>query len=92
MEGNGGEHNLERAIAALERAGARLECPSCGNRDWFRNPDPVVLKETRRVEVDDVGVPVGGELFGGIAAYALICSRCGFMRLHSTHVLLGGAT
>ena len=89
MEGNGGPHHLQRAMAALERAGAKLECPSCGNVDWFRNTDPVVLKETRPVEVDDVGTPVAGELFGGIAAYTLICRRCGFMRLHSIRHLHG---
>jgi hypothetical protein len=60
-----------------------------GHDQWARNPNPLVLKETKPVEVDEVGVPVGGELFGGIPAYALICKRCGFMRLHAVKVLLG---
>lgn len=49
MEGNGGEHNLQRAQAALDRAGAKLECPSCGQTLWSRNPNPVVLKKTEPI-------------------------------------------
>jgi hypothetical protein len=87
MEGNGGAHHLQRVMAALERARAKLECPSCDQRDWSRNPNPVVLKETRPVQTDDVGTPVAGELFGGIPAYVLICRNCGFIRLHSVKAL-----
>jgi len=89
MEGNGGQHHLQRVAKALDAAGASYECPSCGQTEWDRNPDPVVLKETRAIEVDQVGVPVAGELVGGIPAYALICRNCGFMRLHSVSALLG---
>jgi hypothetical protein len=88
MEGNGGEHNLQRAAAALERAGARLDCPFCGNTVWSRIPNPVVLKEARPV-VDEVGVPVAGDLVTGFSSYALICRNCGFVRLHAVRVLLG---
>lgn len=90
MEGNGGEHHLQRVAAALESVGASLECPSCGHSQWARVPKPLVLKETQAVNVDEAGVPVGGELVGGVPAYALICKRCGFMRLHSVKYLLGG--
>jgi hypothetical protein len=65
MQGNGGEHNLQRAAAALDAAGAKPECPSCGHDRWSRNPAPVVLKETRPIEVDESGTPIAGELFGG---------------------------
>jgi hypothetical protein len=86
---NGGEHHLERMARALDAAGASYECPSCGHDQWARNTNPVVLKETRPVEVNEVGVPVAGELVGGIPAFALVCRRCGFMRLHSVQALLG---
>jgi len=89
MATNGGEHHLERVAEALNEAGASYQCPSCGHDQWARNPNPVVLTETRPVEIDEMGSPAAGELFGGISAYALICRRCGFMRLHSTKALLG---
>jgi hypothetical protein len=81
MEGNGGQHNLQRAMAALERAGATLECPSCGGIDWSRNPDPVVLPIS----------PAVGEAsrIEGIPTYAMICDRCGFVRMHAVKALLG---
>jgi hypothetical protein len=81
MEGNGGQRNLQRAMAALERAGARLECPSCGHTYWSREPDPVVLAIS----------PAEGELSHrlGIPTYALICNGCGFVRLHAVKVLFG---
>jgi len=83
MEGNGGEHNLQRVMAALEAAGAALECPSCGHTYWFRNPEPVVLAIS----------PAQGEMTtrGGIPTYAMICDGCGFVRLHAVKALLGDA-
>jgi hypothetical protein len=83
MEGNGGQHNLQRVAAALERAGARLDCPSCGGTAWARYPDVVFLPESR----------VEGEIsaWAGIPTYVLICYRCGFVRLHSIKVLLDQA-
>ena len=90
MGGNGGEHHLQRVANALESSGASLKCSSCGHDQWARVPKPLVLKETESVSVDEVGVPIGGELVGGVPAYALICKRCGYMRLHSVKYLLGG--
>jgi hypothetical protein len=88
MEGNGGQFNLDRAKAALERAGAKRECPSCGHIEWYRNPDPVIVEEARPTVVDESGIPTAGELGAGIPAYALSCKRCGFMRLHNLKYLL----
>lgn len=78
MEGNGGQHNLERVAAALEAAGASLQCPSCGRFDWSRDPDPVVLPSARPE----------GNLVPAIPAFILICDNCGFVRLHSLKALL----
>ena len=79
MEGNGGEHNLKRIQLALEAAGAKLECPSCGKVDWDRDPDPVVLPIAK----------TEGKLIPAIPAYMLACRNCGFVRLHSVAKLLG---
>jgi hypothetical protein len=80
MEGNGGQHNPQQALAALARAGAALECPSCGGTVWAREPNPVVVPIS----------PAPGEVSGaeGIPTYALICVRCGFVRLHALKALL----
>jgi predicted RNA-binding Zn-ribbon protein involved in translation (DUF1610 family) len=79
MATNGGEYNIERAMAALEQAGAKLDCPSCGGQDWSRNPDPVALPTM---------VP-DGNLLPAAPAYMLVCTKCGFVRLHSTKTLHG---
>jgi hypothetical protein len=82
MEGNGGQHNLRRIQNALETAGAKLACPSCDHVDWSRDPDPVVLPIPQ----------AGGKLIPAVPAYMLMCRNCGFIRLHSTKVLLEHST
>jgi predicted RNA-binding Zn-ribbon protein involved in translation (DUF1610 family) len=82
MEGNGGHHNLQRAAAALDRAGVAYLCQACGQSDqWAREPDPVVLPIS----------PAPGEVsrVEGIPTFAFICERCGFVRLHAIGALLG---
>lgn len=80
MGTNGGKYNLERAAAALDRAGVSPECSACGHDQWFRDPDPVVLPVS----------PVPGEVsrIEGMPAFAFSCARCGFVRLHSVGALL----
>jgi transcription elongation factor Elf1 len=68
------EHELRRALQAK---GAKLDCPSCGHSDWKIPPGALaVIKVTIIVEKTmDVGL--------------MICSNCGFVRLHSLAALVG---
>lgn len=68
------DQELQRLGEAVDRAGARLDCPSCGHEKWVFLEGPVKLPTV-------AGVPEGFE------ALPLTCERCGFIRLHAASVL-----
>jgi len=76
---------LRRAVTSPERLreilnsrGVRLECPSCGHREWAPLDRNVVLPSS--------GMQPGLEAEGP-ECLAIACKRCGFVRLHSAQVL-----
>lgn len=65
----------------LEAAGAKDACLTCGSPDLIIDPsaESALLAMNDGVVAFDRAIPV----------VALICTRCGFTRLHSTPHLLG---
>lgn len=70
----------------LEALGARLDCPCCGTTSWN-----LFIEEPENLENQRVMEFALRRLAGGIsvALAALVCGRCGFVRLHSVDHLIG---
>jgi C4-type Zn-finger protein len=68
------DRDLQRLGEAVDKAGARLECPSCGHKEWAFLERPVEL-------------PAAGGVPEGFQALPLTCKRCGFIRLHAASIL-----
>lgn len=69
-----------RFLEHLEAKGAKLACPCCSCTSWeMLIEDPLDLQDQRIMEFSL------RRLAGGIAVavVALVCSDCGFVRLHS---------
>ena len=66
--------DLDKLGEAVNKSGARLDCPSCGNKTWLPHERPVVLPASDK----------GSE---GFVTLSLVCDRCGFVRLHAAAVL-----
>lgn len=70
----------QRIIDALDKAGARLPCPRCGNNNftlldgYFNQP---------------VQTELGGLVLGGpsVPSVVVVCSRCGFLSQHALGAL-----
>jgi hypothetical protein len=79
MSGDGSEHEPDQVGAALERAGAKLQCPSCKGVKWSKDANPVILPVSER----------RGEMStrAGFPVHALICVKCGYVRLHAVRIL-----
>lgn len=69
-----------KIIAALEKAGAKLPCPRCGNQSftlldgYFNQP---------------VQAQLGGLVLGGpsVPSTVVVCTRCGYLAQHALGVL-----
>jgi len=74
-------NDLERIQTNLNAAGVEVACPMCGSSDVTIDPNL------------PAGIPalVGDELRldRAIRAISIVCTRCGFIRLHKSSVLLG---
>lgn len=67
---------------ALDRKRAKRRCLSCGQEDWAALETTSILQAMGEDQVVRPGV--------GIEVAAVVCTRCGFIRMHSTHHLFGG--
>jgi hypothetical protein len=68
------DRDLQRLGEAVDKAGARLDCPSCGHKEWAFLEGPIEL-------------PAAGGRPKGFQALPLTCKRCGFIRLHAASIL-----
>jgi hypothetical protein len=79
---------LDRVRQALWERQVFLTCPSCGKEEWKGG-----FGELGNLRVMLPGVTGHGDVLatpeqiGGLATYPLICSNCGFVRLHALAVL-----
>jgi predicted RNA-binding Zn-ribbon protein involved in translation (DUF1610 family) len=77
----------EKIWTILNERGASIVCPFCGSEEWLAFGE---LKNLRVVL--PAAIPTG-ELVkvtsetGGFGVIPFACSNCGFVRLHSAHVL-----
>lgn len=72
----GREPAVERLMDAVQKAGVRTTCPSCGEESPVWQPFDCLI-----------AIPAahaGGE---GYAALGMYCTRCGFLRLHTAQGL-----
>ena len=75
-----------------ERAGGKVSCPICGNRDWVEWDDSVVTltvssqlfwQQAQNNRADDP--EVRDDDYGSVPAIGAFCERCGFIRLHAVN-------
>jgi hypothetical protein len=68
----------------LSNAGCRPDCPICGCEEWMSltQDEELVLTEVATRRPDRPAITDTS-----LAAYLVICSGCGFVRLHATNVL-----
>ena len=73
--------DLERIQAKLNDAGVKVVCPACGSTGHTIDPD------------HPVGLPAlaGNEmrLDRALRAITVVCTNCGFVRLHKSSYLMG---
>jgi hypothetical protein len=70
------DEEKQQIIAALERAGARLPCPRCGNNNF-------TLLEgyfNQTVQTRLPGIVLGGP---SVPSVVVVCTRCGFLSQHA---------
>ena len=60
----------------LASRGASKACPVCGREDWDGWDQRAALPRT-----------LDGQDYTAVEVVPLLCRNCGFMRLHSAHVL-----
>lgn len=73
--------DLERIQANLNAAGVKVACPMCGSPD--HTIDPVRPAGLPALEGDEL------VLDRAIRAVTVICTNCGFIRLHKSSYLMG---
>jgi hypothetical protein len=74
--------DVRRLADALERKRAKDRCHACGEKQWIALETTSILNAMDENQVVHPGV--------GVEVAAVICSRCGLVRLHSTHHLFAG--
>ena len=74
------EEEKNRIIQALERAGAVLPCPRCGNQAFSL----VGGYFNQFVQPKLAGIIIGGP---SVPSIAVICNRCGFIAQHAMGTL-----
>ncbi len=75
-----------------ERAGGKINCPICGNRDWVEWDDSVVTLivssqahwQHSQDDNADEREPRDDD-YGSVPAIGAFCERCGFIRLHAVN-------
>jgi len=86
-------HDYRRAIAALDAKGAAGACPICKNNSWAPPGELgnlVVGLQLLTPGPDHVALGDEQGHSGGIVCYALVCDRCGYVRLHDADTLESG--
>jgi hypothetical protein len=75
-----------------ERAGGKISCPICGNRDWVEWDDSVVTlmvssqRYWQQSQDESADEPeVRDDDSGSVPAIGAFCERCGFIRLHAVN-------
>jgi hypothetical protein len=71
--------DVRKLADALDRKRAKQRCLACGESEWIALETTSILNAMDEQQVVRPGI--------GIEVAAVICSRCGFVRLHSTHHL-----
>jgi hypothetical protein len=74
--------DVRRLADALDRKRAKQKCHACGESEWIALETTSILSAMDEQQVVRPGI--------GVEVAAVICSRCGFVRLHSTHHLFAG--
>ncbi|MFW6776052.1 hypothetical protein ACOACO_17345 [Nocardioides sp. CPCC 205120] len=74
------EIDKPKMIAALEAKGALGPCDRCNTNTWLMLEEYAALSFT-----DSSKAPEFNESI--VPAVALVCQNCGYILLHSTHVL-----
>jgi hypothetical protein len=69
----GGPRDLQDFMASRD---ARRPCPACGHEEWDGWDQRLTLSRT-----------LNGAEHTPFEAIPLVCRNCGFVRLHSAHVL-----
>jgi ribosomal protein S27AE len=74
------EEKKKQIIEALDKAGAKLPCPRCGNGSftllggYFNHP----------IQTGLTGLVIGGP---SVPSVVVVCNRCGFISQHALGVL-----
>ena len=85
MEIPGVKALIDQAFKLIEqRTGGQPQCPFCSNNDWAR------LAGERVIEVPTVAEYEAGAEPVFATALGLMCTRCGFLRLHAIDPVLWG--
>lgn len=88
MEGQADpEFDYEDARRELGARGATGACPFCGGRKWGDLGELGNLLVTLPAATSTGDIVFAGGQLGGISAFALTCSNCGFVRLHAERIL-----
>jgi hypothetical protein len=69
-----------KIIAALEKAGARMPCPRCGNQKFSLLGGYL----NHSVQTELTGLTLGGP---SIPSVVVVCDRCGFISQHALGAL-----
>jgi hypothetical protein len=81
MEGNGGGRSVDvgQVNDALNAKGVPVECAICGRAEWnTTNRLALVTMDERPRSLDNA-----------FEAVCMVCTHCGFVRLHAGSVLFG---
>jgi hypothetical protein len=71
-------------LAALANVGADLRCVSCGHEHWRTVVESWDEADMKLHAIADDGI---SQIGIDLRCAALVCCRCGFVRLHSTRRL-----
>jgi len=75
---------------ALDKRGAKLECPVCGKKEWLPmgiSGELETLVLMPGVRADTGGIAGVVELDWGYPVAGFYCGNCGFVRLHRLDAL-----
>jgi hypothetical protein len=90
MAKNSETSQLHDSVA--ERAGGKISCPICGDRNWVEWEDSVVTlvvssqahwQQSQKANADES--EARDDDYGSVPAIGAFCARCGFIRLHAVN-------